>query len=279
VGTAARLAGLVRLVHPFPSILDGVVVSAVALLAGASTVDALRLGVAMSSLQFGIGATNDLVDAPRDAGHKPGKPIPAGLIGRPTALGVAAAAFVLGLLLSAASGPALAVLALVVIGIGLGYDLVLKGTPWSWVPFAVGIPILPVFGWLGTAGTLPAVFGLLVPVAVAAGAALAIANALADVERDLAAGAASIATALGPRRAWAIQAGLILAIVVVAGVSAAALGASMGQVALVAAAGVVPLAGAALGRGGGAARRERAWQLEAVGIAGLAIAWIWVLLG
>lgn len=275
----ARLEGLIRLVHPFPSVLDGVVVGAVAVLAGAATVDALRLGVAMTSLQFGIGATNDIVDAPRDAGHKPGKPIPAGLVGRPTAIAIAAAAFVAGLVLSAVSGPAMLALAAVVIGIGLAYDLVLKGTAWSWVPFAVGIPILPVFGWLGAAGTLPAVFGLLVPVAVAAGAALAIANALADVERDLAAGAASIATALGSRRAWAIQAGLIVASVAVAVASAVLLGASVGQVALVAGAGLVPLVGAALGRGGGADRRERAWQLEAVGFAGLAVAWIWALLG
>ena len=36
----ARLAGLVRLVHPFPSILDGIVVAAVALVAGASAIDA-----------------------------------------------------------------------------------------------------------------------------------------------------------------------------------------------------------------------------------------------
>lgn len=233
----------------------------------------------MTALQFGIGATNDLVDAPRDAGHKPGKPIPAGLVGRGVAVAVAAASFAAGLALSAFSGPAMFALAVVVIGIGLGYDLVLKGTAWSWVPFAIGIPILPVFGWLGAAGTLPAVFGLLVPVAVVAGAALAIANALADVERDLAAGATSIATALGPGRAWAIQAGLIVAIVAIAVASAAVLGASTSQVALVAGAGVVPMLGASLGRGGGAARRERAWQLEAVGIAVLAVAWIRVLLG
>ncbi len=34
----------------------------------------------MTALQASIGALNDLVDAPRDAGHKPGKPIPAGLV-------------------------------------------------------------------------------------------------------------------------------------------------------------------------------------------------------
>ena len=33
----------------------------------------------MTALQASIGSLNDLVDAPRDAGRKPGKPIPAGL--------------------------------------------------------------------------------------------------------------------------------------------------------------------------------------------------------
>ncbi len=233
----------------------------------------------MTALQFGIGATNDLVDAPRDAGHKPGKPIPAGLVPPTLARAVAVIAFGSGLILSIPSGFPTMTLAVVVIGIGLAYDLRLKGTAWSWLPFAVGIPILPVFGWLGATGGLPPVFVLLVPVAVAAGAALAVANALVDVERDRAAGVSSIATSLGAERAWAVQACLVVAIAVVAVVSAAILGAPSGRVWLVAAAGCVPIVGAGLGRGGGAARRERAWQLEAVGIAAVGVAWIWALLG
>lgn len=277
LGIGPRLAGLVRLVHPFPSILDGLVSGAVAYLAGAEPIDAARLGLAMTALQFGIGATNDVVDAPRDAGHKPGKPIASGLISKPVAGAVAVAAFGVGLVLASVSGAPTVGVALVVVLIGLAYDLRLKGTAWSWLPFAVGIPILPVFGWLGATGTLPPVFGILLPVAVAAGAALAIANALADVERDLAAGTASIATALGAGRAWAVQAGLIGVVAVAAVGSAAILGASTGGLLLVAVEACVPIAALALGRGGGAGRRERAWQLEAVGIAALGVAWIWVL--
>jgi len=233
----------------------------------------------MTALQFGIGATNDIVDAPRDAGHKPGKPIASGLVSRRVAGAVAIAGFGVGLVLSSVSGAPTVVLAIVVIGIGLAYDLLLKGTAWSWLPFAVGIPLLPIFGWLGATGTLPPVFGILVPVAVAAGAALAIANALADVKRDHAAGSASIATALGASRAWAVQAGLIGLVAVAAVGSAAILGSSTGGLLLVAVAACVPIAGLALGRGGGADRRERAWQLEALGVAALGVAWIWALFG
>ena len=60
-----------------------------------------------------------------------------------------------------------------------------KGTPFSWLPFAVGIPILPVYGWFGAAGTVPGIFGLIIPVAALAGTALAVANALVDMERDV----------------------------------------------------------------------------------------------
>ena len=126
---------------------------------------------------------------------------------------------------------------------------------------------------------LPLVFALLVPVAGAAGAALAIANALADVERDQAAGTVSIASALGPGRAWAVQAVLIGEVVAAALASALLLAAPTGRVALIAIAGCLPVAGLAFGRGGGADRRERAWQVEAVGIAALGLAWIWAVFG
>jgi len=56
------------------------VVVAVALLAGVESAVAIRLGLSMTALQVSIGALNDLVDAPRDVGRMPPKPIPAGLV-------------------------------------------------------------------------------------------------------------------------------------------------------------------------------------------------------
>ena len=117
------------------------------------------------------------------------------------------------------SGPGLVALAGAVLAIGYAYDLRAKGTAWSWLPFAIGIPLLPVFAWFGTTGELPGSFAILLPAAVAAGAALAIANALADVERDRAAGLRSVALRLGPERAWTVQAVLLAAVVAAALVS------------------------------------------------------------
>jgi 4-hydroxybenzoate polyprenyltransferase len=182
---------------------------------------------------------------------------------------------VVGVGLSIVSGPILAILALVVLAIGYGYDVWFKGTAWSWLPFSVGIPLLPVFGWLGVTGGVPISFAILVPVAVVGGAALAIANARADSERDAAAGVESVALRLGERRSWAVNAGLLVAVVAAAIVSLAVAGeAAAWTRALAFGAGVVIGAGIVLGWTGDSTRRERAWELEAVGLGLLAVAWL-----
>lgn len=270
-----RLIGLVRLVHPFPSLLDGLVVAGVAVVATGDLPTAVRLGASMTALQASIGAINDIRDAPSDAGHKPGKPLPAGLIGRRAAATVAAVGAGLGLLLAGWSGVALVALALVVLGIGYTYDLAAKGTPWSWVPFAVGIPILPVYGWLGAAGSVPEWFAVLLPMAVLAGAALAIANARADVARDAAAGVGSVALALGSRRslwAGALLLGAALALAIT-WMLATGQGTPVSGL-IVAGGGILAAVGLGLGWTGDEGRRERGWQLQAVGVAVVGVGWI-----
>lgn len=231
-------------------------------------------GVAMTLLQLGIGTTNDVVDAPRDADRKPGKPIPAGLVRRGAAIRVAVACFLGGLALAWTRSAAAGALGGAVVAIGLAYDLRLKGTAWSWLPFAVGIPILPVFGWLAVRSDLPASFAVLVPVAVLGGAALAIGNALVDVERDRAAGATSIAAALGAERAGLLAAGLFVAIWVAAVTTSVLLSAPGAATLLIAIAGMIAPAAAAVARSATPAGRERAWQVEAIGTAALAIVWL-----
>jgi 4-hydroxybenzoate polyprenyltransferase len=276
VSPVQRLAGLIRLIHPFPSLLDGLATTGIALVAGGDAVTATRLGASMLALQASIGALNDIVDAPADAGHKRGKPIPSGVVAVPAARGLVVLGAGLGLALAIPSGLIVLATAILILVVGYGYDLAGKGTRWSWLPFAVGIPLLPVFAWLGATGRLPPTFAILVPAAVVAGAALAIANSRADVERDLAAGRASVATWLGPDRAWRVSAVLLLGVVAVALGSLALKGAAPS--ALVAAL----LASAVIGGGLAwasrsattAARRERAWQLQAIGVALLAAAWL-----
>jgi geranylgeranylglycerol-phosphate geranylgeranyltransferase len=276
-GLAERLVGWIRLTHPFPSVLDGVVVGAVAVVAGGSPGTAARLAVAMTLLQLGIGTVNDVVDAPRDLGLKPGKPIAAGFVTSRSAIALAVLLFVLGLALAASGGAQTLGLAAVVMAIGLAYDLWLKGTVWSWLPFAVGIPLLPVFGWLGARGTLPPAFGLLIPMAILAGGALAVGNTLVDVERDRAAGLTSVAARLGPTRASHLATGLFLLVGAAALSSALVVGASAGAAALVGVVAATPVAASVWSAGRPTGDRERAWQLEAVGLAALAASWVAVM--
>ena len=228
----------------------------------------------MTALQVSIGSLNDIVDAPRDSGRVPAKPIPGGLVSPAEARAVAVGGAAVGLVLAAASGTATVALAVVVLAIGYAYDLVFKGTAWSWLPFALGIPLLPVYGWLGAAGGMPASFAILLPVAVIAGAALAIANARADVERDEAAGVDSVATRLGTGRAWLVHAGLLGIVVVLAILTLVAQDAA--PLATIGALGAAVLiaTGVAVSRNADSAGRERAWEIEAIGVGLLAAAWL-----
>jgi 4-hydroxybenzoate polyprenyltransferase len=243
---------------------------------------AVTLGLAMVALQASIGSLNDLVDAARDAG-RPEKPIAAGLVTAGEARHVAVAAAAIGLALSAAAGWGSAALALAILAVGYAYDLWFKGTAWSWLPFAVGIPLLPTYAAIGAVGAVPAAVAWLVPAAALAGGLLAIGNALADVEADRASGVASVATGLGERRSRWLQLALLGALLGIAVVGldrtgalargAAGHPAALTGTAAVAIGLVLVGVGLGLGSGGGAARRV-GWTLEAIGVAVLAVGWL-----
>lgn len=249
----------------------------VALIASGDVATAARLGASMTALQCSIGALNDLVDAPADAGHKPGKPIPRGWVSTNVARVTVVVGAVAGVGSAVASGWALGVLAVVVLGIGYAYDLGAKGTAWSWLPFAIGIPILPVYGWFGGAGTGPAWLFAMLPVATLIGASIAIANARADVERDQEAGVGSVAVRLGLTRSWWVgSACLGIALLLAVGWLVAtdqADGTGFGVVLLGSG---MAVTGALVARVGSAARRERGWQVLAVGDAVVGVSWVWL---
>jgi 4-hydroxybenzoate polyprenyltransferase len=249
-------------------------VAAVALLAGGGVGVAIGLGISMTALQCSIGAVNDLVDAPTDAGRVPPKPIPAGLVSVPVARVVAATAAAVGIALAVLHGPGLLLFGLVVLGIGYAYDVAAKGTAWSWLPFALGIPLLPVYGWCGAIGTLPPFFAALIPMAVLAGAALAIANARTDLDTDLAAGTVSVATQLGDDRAWLVHAALWAVILAVAIGWLLVAGAAGPTIAAVGVAGLLLALAAVRARGPDGRRRRWAWEAEAVLASGALVTWL-----
>jgi protoheme IX farnesyltransferase len=284
VNLLRSIAGLIRLAHPFPSVLCASATTAIAALAGATPVTAMRLGVAMLAIQVSIGALNDLVDVPLDALEKPDKPIASGLVGRRIAGVVTVAGALVGIVLSSVSGPPTAMAAVACLALGYAYDLRLSRTPVSWLPLALALPLLPIHAWLGAAGTIPTGLLTLVPVAVLGGAGLALANGLADFDRDASTGRRTVAVALGRRRALAVQTLLLAIAAGIAVVAAPAVGdggasAVPGVLGWLRAAGiwagVVALAlGAPLLASERAWIRERGWELEAVGVASLGLGWL-----
>lgn len=250
-------------------------VAGVALIATGDAPTATRLGLSMTALQASIGALNDLVDAPADAGHKPGKPIPRGLVSHRFAMGVVAAGAATGLALALGSGWPLVILGGAGLAIGYAYDLAAKGTAWSWAPFAVGIPILPLYGWFGAAGSVPGWFVALLPMAILVGASIAIANARADLERDEAAGRGSVAVRLGVTRSWWVGTACLLAALAVAiGWITATGKATWPGVGVVLLGGGIAVAGALIAREASPATRERGWQALALGVAIVAVGWV-----
>ncbi|MFI5225865.1 MAG: UbiA prenyltransferase family protein [Candidatus Limnocylindrales bacterium] len=266
-----------RLVHPFPSILDAIVTGFLAALAGGGVAVVGMLAISMLFLQFSIGAVNDLADAAADGMAKPWKPIPTGVVPARTALVIASACATAGLVLAAVVSPATLVIAALGLGLGFAYDLRLKGTAIGWLPFAVGIPLLPLFAWIGATGTVPPAIVVLSLIAAPAGAALAIANALPDLERDAASGVRTPATTLGRSTAWAVDAilqGLVVAVALVAVVIVGTAPPDILVGAVIFGSIVGIAAGVILSGRPSVAARQRGWELQAVALGGLAAGWV-----
>ena len=280
--------GILRLGHPFPSLLNAGASLAFATLAGAPMPVAVRLALSMLAIQVSIGALNDHADRDRDAMAKPGKPIPAGLATAGEALALATLSGVVGLALSLVSG--VATMAVIGLGLALGYayDLRLSRGRWSWLPLALALPVVPIHAWQGATGGIPGALLALVPVAVIAGAGLALANGLVDLERDMGSARGGAVVRLGAGLAWGIQAALLGSAVVLAVALAPAVAPGAGRAATAVpvellaalrgwgmALGIVAvLVGAIALRAPAPGIRERGWELEAIGVAAVGLGWL-----
>ncbi len=273
-----RVLHALRLLHPFPTLLNAVAVVLLALVAAdghPAPGTALRLAVTMLAVQSAIGIVNDCVDRELDAGPKPWKPIPAGVVGMRTAWGLGALVAALALLLGATLGPAAWLLSTAGLGVGLAYDLRLKRTPLSGLTYAVALPLVPLWVWTALGRFTPALLWVW-PVGVLLGGALHLANALPDLEADATGGVRGLAQRLGRRRALAgAWGGYLLAVLL-----AAALGLLLGherRPLLLGAAGALVLLGAAVAAFAhrpGAAGLRLGWSLLAPGAALLAVTWL-----
>lgn len=176
-------------------------------------VDLKRFGLvllAMLLAQLAIGWMNDYVDRDTDALNQPSKPVPSGLVAAfwlpPASVLAALGSFVLGAVL----GPAPLGLLAAGLAAGLAYDLLLKNTGLSWLPFVVAFTVLPLYVW-SALDVFRDDFLWLYFVASPLTLAVHVANTLPDIESDAASGRRSIAVVLGRRRALWVILGALLA--------------------------------------------------------------------
>ena len=162
-----------------------------------------RLLVAMLGGQLAIGAVNEVVDRELDAVAKPSKPIPAGLVSVRAALWLTGISLVAMAGFSASFGLASLMLCTLGTGAGLAYDLWFKRSLFSWLPYLIALPLLPI--WVFTALTgFDARLLLLYPLGAAAVIGVHLSQALPDVATDRIGGVRNPSSLLGERRAIAI---------------------------------------------------------------------------
>jgi 4-hydroxybenzoate polyprenyltransferase len=275
-GGAHRVLLSLRVVHPVPSLINALVVAAIALVASADAGEAALLGLAMFGFQASIGAVNDVVDLEHDRVARSTRPLVVGLIDTRTAIAMALAGAALGLVISAAFGAAVLVAGSAGHACGLAYDLRLRDRGLGWACYAAAFPLLLCWTWLAAAGSLPPGSALLLPLAALAGPTIHLANGLADLEADATAGVAEVAGLagrLGPRRAPIVLT-ILTAFVHALAWGVLLLGPVRADLAVVVAlaASIVAALGVAGSWRQDARSRELGWLLQAVAMGVLAVA-------
>jgi 4-hydroxybenzoate polyprenyltransferase len=266
--TQGFLRGLVLACHPRPTVAVTAFATAFAAAVGLPAGRVALVALAVLLGQLSIGWCNDWADAPRDvAAGRRDKPAATGLVSV-RVLGAAAvaalvacagASLTLGVRAAAAHG-------LTVLG-GWTYDLWLKPTLASFVPYAIAFGALPAVATLAAAAPrLPE------PGVIAGGALLGLAahftNTVGDTEADTATGVRGLPQRLGT--AVSLRVSAVLVVLAAVALLTAARGAGVVALAVLVVGALVGAAGAVLG-GDLSARGRFAFRLT-LGAVALVIA-------
>ncbi|MGI8424852.1 MAG: UbiA family prenyltransferase [Chloroflexota bacterium] len=179
------------------------------------------LALTLAFHQFSISAHNDWCDRALDATAKPRRAIPSGAISAPAALALALALAVSSLLLALPLGLDEVALVALALACGALYNLRVKRTPVSWLPFSIAFPLIPLFA----AAALdvwppwwPAVALAAQPLIVA----IHLSDSIPDIETDSRSGARGLASVLGLRLARRLRtAGFVVSALAVAAIALA----------------------------------------------------------
>ena len=183
--------------HPGPAFAVTIVTVVLSIGVGLSPLSTTLLGLAMLAGQFSVGLSNDWIDAQRDRdAGRTDKPVAIGAISVPAVRASAFITAIVALALTVPFGPWPLIAHTVFIVSAWSYNVWLKKTPLSVLPYIVSF------------GLLPALVTLCLPASAAwwalgAGALLGVAahvaNVLPDMETDAATGVRGLPHRLGAR--------------------------------------------------------------------------------
>ncbi|MGW4788551.1 UbiA family prenyltransferase [Streptomyces sp. NPDC004230] len=258
---AGRAGGLAGACHPGPVMAVTALTAALAVTAGQGATRSVLTAAAVLTGQLSVGWCNDAFDARRDiATARRGKPVVDGAVSVTEVWVAAYAALALCVPLSFACGLWAGAVHLVGVTAAWAYDLRLKATAWSWVPYAVGFASLPAFVALGLPGR-PWPSWWVVTAGALLGVGAHLGDVLPDIHEDLATGVRGFPHRLGPD---GVRLLLPVPLAAASAVLALAPAGSAGTwgVAALGVAGLSAVAGTVMGR-----RRERAAFAAAVAVA------------
>jgi 4-hydroxybenzoate polyprenyltransferase len=196
------LRGWLAAAHPFPLAMVLVLTALIGVASSGGRPDGTRLALAvlaMAFAQLAIGWSNDYLDRDTDALHQRWKPVPSGLVDARRLPPAIAVALVASILVGAFLGPVPLLLLIAGTACGLAYNLGLKDTRLSALPFVAGLALLPAYVWSALDVYEDGFLWLYVigtPLALAAH----LANTFPDIDADMEAGRAGLAARVGQRR-------------------------------------------------------------------------------
>jgi 4-hydroxybenzoate polyprenyltransferase len=204
---------LVRAAHPLPCITVTALATAMALAAGVGARSAL-LAAAILCGQLSIGWSNDAIDAPADTlAARTDKPIAVGALARATVARAAAGALLLTIPLSLLLGWVAGIAHLAAVGLAWAYNLGLKRTLASPLPYAGAFGLLPVVVAAMLPGA-PAPRPALALAGACCGVAAHFANTVGDTAEDALTGVRGLPQRIGPEASTVVAGSFVAAAIV-----------------------------------------------------------------
>lgn len=209
-GAASVLTGLYRSCHPLPS--AAVTATAVLLTAAAGNGPGtcVLAGIAVLAGQLSVGWSNDRIDVHRDrrVGHD-GKPLAAGEVPLPVVDSALVAVVALTCVFSLLLGWRAGVLHLLAVAVAWLYNLGVKSTWLSWLPYGLAFGALPAFATLALPRH-PWPHPWTIAAAAMLGAAVNFVNAKQTLARDPRSDVHGLPDRIGGRGSLLLAAALVL---------------------------------------------------------------------